>query len=106
VTHPSAGTDQTPKLDDPTGSPEIHVEFFGMARQLAGCESTSVNASTIADVIAVLSAQFPELAARCFVDRGLRQHWLFNIGGRFIRDTSVRVTPETPVLLMSADAGG
>ena len=77
-----------------------------MARQLAGCESTSVHASTIADVIAVLSSQFPELAARCFIDRGLQPHWLFNVAGQFIREPSVSVAPETPVLMMSADAGG
>ncbi len=102
--HPTRTEPQ--RIPDPNAPPEVQVEFFGMARQLAGCESTSVHASTIADVIAVLSAQFPALAARCFVDRGLRQHWLFNVAGQFIREPSVPVTPGIPVLLMSADAGG
>jgi molybdopterin converting factor small subunit len=103
----------TPKTTDGTSDdrdsetpPEVHVEFFGIARQLAGCESISVEASTLADVITALSTRFPELGARCFRDQGLREQWLFNIEGRFIRETTFPLTADASVLLMSADAGG
>lgn len=85
---------------------EIQIEFFGMARQLTGCSATTVSADTVADVIARLSEQFPDLAARCFPEGVLSPSWIFNMGGSFVRDGSLPVTADTPVLLMSADAGG
>ncbi len=85
---------------------EIQVEFFGMARQLAGCETTTVAARTVADVIAKLSNEFPELASRCFDEGTLRPSWIFNVDGSFVRDGTARVSSSSPVLLMSADAGG
>lgn len=106
MTTPPKSIDETSSPENSASPPEIQVEFFGIARQLAGRESASVNALTIADVITALSSRFPELGSRCFIDQGLRPHWLFNVDGRFIRDTRALVTPDTPVLLMSADAGG
>jgi len=105
LTNPNS-TDETPSRRDSGAPPEVRVEFFGIARQLAGCESTFVAASTLAEVIAALVARFPELGTRCFCDRGLRDQWLFNMGGHFVRDTTSPVTAGATILLMSADAGG
>ena len=85
---------------------EIQVEFFGMARQLAGCETTTVTAQTVADVIAELSDRYPELASRCFDEGTLSPSWIFNVDGSFVRDGTAPVSSVSPVLLMSADAGG
>ena len=83
---------------------EIQVEFFGMARQLAGCETTTVTAQTVIDIIAELTDRYPELALRCF-DQG-HLSWIFNVDGSFVRDVEPTVTPGSSILLMSADAGG
>lgn len=85
---------------------EVQVEFFGIARQLAGCESAQVEARVLADVISRISLRFPELAARCFDDGAVRPNWIFNVDGRFVRDSSFPVSPQISILLMSADAGG
>lgn len=85
---------------------EIQVEFFGMARQLAGCETATLTAQTVADVIVELSGRYPELASRCFPEGTLSPSWIFNVGGSFVRDGSLPVPPGSSILLMSADAGG
>lgn len=85
---------------------EIQVEFFGMARQLAGCETTTVTALTVIDVIAELTDRYPELALRCFDQGHLSPSWIFNVDGSFVRDGKLTVTPGSSILLMSADAGG
>jgi len=85
---------------------EIQVEFFGMARQLAGCETTTVTAQTVAEVIAKLSERYPELASRCFDQGTLNPSWIFNVDGSFVRDGSQPVPSGSSILLMSADAGG
>lgn len=86
--------------------PSVQVEFFGIARQLADCESAEIQASTIAELIDSLSTEFPELGVRCFEDGCLRSDWLFNIDGRFVRSPDETLSADSSVLLMSADAGG
>ena len=85
---------------------EIQVEFFGMARQLSRCETPTVKAQTVAEVIAELSARYPELATRCFDQGTLSPSWIFNVDGSFVRDGSQPVASGSSILLMSADAGG
>jgi len=86
--------------------PEIQVEFYGVARRLAGCDTLPVKAGTVAELIAALSVQCPQLAAHCFKGTQLRPHWIFNVAGRFVREAEEPLAADTPVLLMSADAGG
>jgi len=85
---------------------EIRVEFYGVARTLAGCDWLSVKAATVADLIPALTVQCPKLASNCFEGGKLSPHWILNIDGRFVRDFDVPLNAATPVLLMSADAGG
>jgi len=86
--------------------PEIQVEFYGVARTLAGCDTLPVKAETVAELILTLTVQCPQLASRCFDGGELRPHWIFNVDGRFVRETDVSLDAAKPVLLMSADAGG
>ena len=89
----------------------LRVEFYGIPRVRAGVSETELEIPagvvTLADVLRMLAARFPDLAETCFVGDALHESCAANLGGRrFLRDRSARFAAGQTLLLMSADAGG
>lgn len=85
----------------------IRVEFYGIARQRAGVESTEVEATDLAGVTAQLAVRLPEFARACLSEGHLQPGFLANVNGRFFTtDSSTPLEPNDTVMILSADAGG
>lgn len=85
----------------------IRIEFYGVSRQRAGCESLTVAAGTAAEALRAALTIAPGLSD-CVTPAGnLRAGYIVNLNGRrFLEHTEVSVSPGDTVLLLSADAGG
>jgi len=92
----------------PLETPQIRVEFLGLARTRSGIDSIDIRTTTVAGLIAILSERLPALAELCFSGDGqIRAGWLLCLDGRqFTRDVAQELTDASTVLLLSADAGG
>jgi molybdopterin converting factor small subunit len=91
-----------------TGTVTVRVELFGIPQLLTGRRQVEVPGRTLREVAGALAQQFPALAGSV-VDPAtgwLNGGYLFVVDGRFTRDPSCRVGPESSVLLVSAQAGG
>ena len=84
----------------------ITVEFFGMARRLAGCPSVRVSAATIAEALDGVARDCAGLAG--LLDGGrLSSRYLVSVNaGPFLSDLETGLASGDRVLLLSADAGG
>jgi molybdopterin converting factor small subunit len=85
----------------------VTVEFFGTARQRAGCARTDVTAGTIAEALAVLVRACPGLGDVLRPDGGVAKEYLVSVNGqRFVRDGGQPLREGDAVLVLGADAGG
>lgn len=85
----------------------VRVEFFGMARRYAGCESLELDATTTGDVLQQLVTACPPLDGTCIRDGELAAGWLLNLDGRqFTRSLNEPLQAGASVLLLSSDVGG
>jgi len=84
----------------------MRVEFYGVSRQRAGLAELDVHASTLGELLTILSAQMPALGE--LVDGGhLHPALAASLNGdRFVRDPETPLADHDCVLLLSADAGG
>jgi len=89
-----------------TGSvPRVRVEFYGLARQRAGCAGVSVEAATLGAALLAVEAQCPEL--RPTRNGAPSPEYLLSIGGtRFTADLTASLTDGDCLLILGADAGG
>jgi molybdopterin converting factor small subunit len=84
----------------------VTVEFFGVPRLRAGRAELTVEARTVAEVLAAVERACPGLAGLVQAGR-LAPHYLLSINGqRFVTDGADPLKPGERVLLLSADAGG
>jgi molybdopterin converting factor small subunit len=84
----------------------MRVEFYGVSRQRAGCSELEVNASTLGQMLTILSAEVPSLADLIVGDT-LHPALAASLNGdRFVRDPGTPLSDRDCVLLLSADAGG
>lgn len=91
-----------------TSDTSVRVEFFGLPQLLTGRRSIVVAARTLSEVAQALVRECPALGGPV-IDPGsgwLNNGYLFVVDGRFTRDASHAVGPESTVLLVSAQAGG
>ena len=85
----------------------VTVEFLGIVRHRAGCESAEFQAATLQQLWTAVGRRFPELEGSCIVEGRLQPGYLASIGGlRFTRSASLPLHEGDRVLLLSADAGG
>jgi len=89
----------------------IQVEFFGVPRQRAGTDVTTVeldkDKAYLSDVLLILADRFPELSETCFDGGRLRSGFVANVDGRrFVTDPHTPLSDGESLLIMSADAGG
>jgi len=94
-----------------TESMTIRVELYGIPRQRAGTELLQVAGQSagvsLAQILADLEKQSPELAEACFHEGCLRNGYLASIDGKtFVTDPQTVIRPGQSLLLFSADAGG
>jgi len=83
--------------------PLVRVELYDVARRLAGRERVDVDAATLGEAQAELSAVCPALG-RALADS---QHWRWSVGGeRFVDDPATPLADGSSLLLLSAQAGG
>ena len=90
---------------------QIQVEFYGIPKHRAGVETVTVatesGSISLGEVITDLTGRFPALAEACFNGVGLREGFVANVDGqRFVNDPSFVIQSDSPLLIMSADAGG
>lgn len=89
----------------------IRVEFYGIARQLAGVSELSLalpeTAAPLGDVLHQIAARLPELSRELVVNGRLHESLVANLGGaRFIHDPKTLIHDGQSLLILSADAGG
>jgi molybdopterin converting factor small subunit len=90
---------------------QVRVEFYGIARQLAGrgqleleLPGRSTHLGAVLDAVAVA---LPALAGEWIGDGRLHATLAANLNGeRFVSDPRTPVSEESCVLILSADAGG
>lgn len=86
---------------------QVVVELFGIARARAGVAQTTAVGQCLGDVLADLSARFPELAETCIAGRSLRPGFIANLNGhRFVTAQDTAILDGDTVLLLPIDAGG
>ena len=84
----------------------MQVEFLGVPRQRAGVAEMVVEAATLGQLLATLSAHMPSLAEVIDGDR-LHPSFAANLNGdEFISDPGTPLHKDDCVLILSADAGG
>jgi molybdopterin converting factor small subunit len=85
----------------------ITIEFYGIARQRAGCAAIEVEAASVSAALDAAVEQCPRLAECYSPVTGLRTGYLLNLRGeQFLSDLSTPLTDEDCLLLLSSDAGG
>jgi molybdopterin-guanine dinucleotide biosynthesis protein A len=88
--------------------PETRIELFDLARARAATACVTVRAATLGGALLALADRHPTLVPDVLsVDGALAPHWRASLGGeRFVDDPATTLPPDTPVLLLSALAGG
>ncbi len=85
----------------------IHVEFYGIPRQRAGCAQIDVDAADLATLLMEVGQKLPQLENVCMVRGQLKAGYLANINGRtFVSDANTALVDGDSVLILSADGGG
>jgi molybdopterin converting factor small subunit len=85
----------------------VIVEFFGVPRQRSGCAELTVDAGTIAEVLAQVQDRCPKLRMLLDAHGRLCKEYLISINGeRFMTDMQERLKPGERLLILSSDAGG
>jgi molybdopterin-guanine dinucleotide biosynthesis protein A len=88
--------------------PEVRIELYDLARARAATAFVSVRADTLGGALLALADDHPALVPEVLsADGGLAPHWRASLGGeRFVDDPAAPLPPDTPILLLSALAGG
>ena len=104
--------------DAPPDAPSIaappigpRVEFYGVARLLAGCPAVTLDlgAATLPEVVRALADRLPALVGPVLdpVRGTTADGYLFNRNGRdFLTDPAAVIRPGARVLLLASVAGG
>ena len=91
---------------------QLVVEFFGMARRLAGAKETTVElpeGATLRDVARAIGRRHPKLVGPLIEPHSsdLAEPYVFSHDGRFVSPTlDVAVEPGERLVLMFPPAGG
>jgi molybdopterin converting factor small subunit len=84
----------------------MHVEFLAVPRRLAGISEVEIQADTLGELLASLSARFPSLS-QFITSNKLHPSFVANLNGdRFVSDPETVLREKDRVLILSADAGG
>lgn len=88
--------------------PEVRVELYDLARARAATACVAVRAATLGGALLALADLHPTLVPDVLDGAGgLAPHWRASLGGaRFVDDPATPLPPDTPILLLSALAGG
>lgn len=88
--------------------PEVRVELYDLARARAATAVATVRAATLGGALLGLADAHPGLVPDVLTADGrLAPHWRASLGGaRFVDDPAEPLPPDTPILLLSALAGG
>jgi molybdopterin converting factor small subunit len=85
----------------------VRVEFFGMARRHAGCETINVDAATLGEALGKVAAALPAVGKACVSGTALRGGYIANVNGRiFTREADCPLSDGDSVLILSNDLGG
>lgn len=85
----------------------VTVEFLGIVRHRAGCDSAEFQAETLEQLWRGVGTRFPSLEGICLSEGQLQPGYLASIGGlRFTRSPALALSEGDRILLLSADAGG
>jgi molybdopterin converting factor small subunit len=85
----------------------VIVEFFGIPRQRAGRAEVTVEARTVAELLAAVERACPGLRGLVGPGGRLAPQYLLSVEGeRFVTDPEQPLPAGARVLLLSADAGG
>jgi molybdopterin converting factor small subunit len=85
----------------------IRVEFYGMARRIAGAASIDVAGETAAVALIAARRRIPALDACCDSTGRPRPGYILNVNGRrFVSDPHESLAAGDVLLLLSSDAGG
>ncbi len=83
--------------------PLVKVEFYDVARRLAGRERIDVDAADLGDALAQIAAACPALGRAL----AAAEHWRFSKNGAsFVDDPSTPLADGDALLVLSAQAGG
>ena len=84
----------------------MYVEFLGIPRERAGVPDVEVEAATLGQLLAVLTARFPAFRDLMSPD-GLHPSLAANLNGdEFVRSPQTALAADDHVLILSADVGG
>jgi molybdopterin converting factor small subunit len=84
----------------------MRVEFYGVSRQRAGVGELEVSASSLGELLTILSSRVPALSD-LIVGDSMHPALAASLNGdRFVRDPKTPLREKDCVLLLSADAGG
>ena len=88
-------------------APVVMVEFFGMARQKAGCAELTTRGRTLAEVLAAVQEACPALNRLVEYDGRINPYFLVSIdAGEFLTDAARALESGERVLILGADVGG
>ena len=84
----------------------MHVEFLGIPRERAGVPEVEIEAVTLGQVLATLTARFPGLQ-ELITPTGLHRSLAANLNGDlFVSDPATSIGADDYLIILSADAGG
>ncbi len=85
----------------------VRVEFLGMPRRYADCDSVNVNAETLGETLMTVATQLPKVAEHCIDGHQMRPGYLAAINCRvFTVDPTQRLADGDTVQILSSDVGG
>jgi hypothetical protein len=88
-------------------APLVTIEFFGMARQQAGCVEMTTRGRTLAEVLAAVQVACPALNGLVEYDGQINRQFLVSIdAGEFLTDSGRALESGERVLILGADVGG
>ena len=88
-------------------SVEVTVELYGIARLRAGRAEVTVQARTVADMLAAVEQTCPALAGLVQSNGRLAPHYLLSLDGRvFESELHRQLKDGERLLILGADAGG
>ena len=94
------------------GAGVIQIEFYGVARRMAGRSSLTVEtdaggSTSLGAVLRLAASCEPALAPECIDGETLGETFIANVdGNRFVRDPGTTLHSGQTVMIFSADAGG
>ncbi|TWT51987.1 ThiS family protein [Thalassoglobus neptunius] len=85
----------------------VKVEFFGIPRQRTGVSHTTLEATTIGNLLNLLAQQYPDFRDTCMEEEQLTKDVLVSVNGKTTtRDRACPLQENDNVLILTADVGG